>query len=118
MPIAEVKTDITCATVLIGDNSSWPTRRNTCHAGPGRLGTFQSVWSKIDACLRHDSRMPAHVMAFRAALSPIRLVTQSLRSFFKEFKVEIELLKVRFANGSTQRSFHLAIVVIEVLMRR
>ena len=62
--------------------------------------------------------MSAHVMAFRAALSPIRLVTQSLRSFFKEFKVEIELLKVRFANGSTQRSFHLATIVIEVLMRR
>jgi hypothetical protein len=39
-------------------------------------------------------------------------------SFFKEFKVEIELLKVRFANGSTRRSFHVATVVTEVLMRR
>ena len=40
------------------------------------------------------------VMAFRAALSPIRLT--ALRSFFKDFKLEIEPLKVRFATISVK----------------
>jgi hypothetical protein len=62
--------------------------------------------------------MPAHVMALRTVLSPVRLLASFLHPFFKDFRVEIEPLKVRFANGSTRRSPLLAVVVTEVLMRR
>jgi hypothetical protein len=54
--------------------------------------------------VRHDSRMPAHFISGRTIFHSAHC-PNFLGPFFKDFKVEIEPLKVRFANGSTRSRF-------------